>query len=285
MLQHRGYAYRADGVLVGLNDLLSGPRRFGLDAAGRVTGVAGQDWAEKYAYDPAGNVTAASWPAPPPSLGAPWAGTEVMGAREYAGTMITRAGDIRYRHDAQGRVTARQQVRLSRKPDTWQYTWDADNRLTAVTTPDRTTWRYRYDPLGRRIAKQCLTPAGDIIAQTHFTWDGATLAEQVTRPVGNAGSWPRISAAGDGSGEEPGPADQVITWDYRPGTFTPLTQTEGHPLRDAPQDQIDQRFYAIVTDLIGAPAELVSPDGTCPATSSAPCGAPRCGSPAAPPPR
>jgi len=33
-------------------------------------------------------------------------------------------------------------------------------------------------------------------------------------------------------------------------------------LAGAPQDQIDERFYAIVTDLIGAPAELVAEDGT-----------------------
>jgi len=54
----------------------------------------------------------------------------------------------------------------------------------------------------------------------------------------------------------------VITWNYRPGTFTPLTQAEHSSLRDAPQDQIDQRFYAIITDLVGTPTELASPDGT-----------------------
>ncbi len=252
VLQRRGYSYRADGALAVMEDLLSGPRRFGLDAAGRVIGVAGPGWAEQYAYDQAGNVTDATWPAPPPGLAAPWAGTDVQGRREYTGTLITHAGGIRYRHDAQGRVTTRQQVRLSRKPDTWQYTWDADNRLTAVTTPDRTTWRYLYDPLGRRIAKQRLTPSGHITEQTHFTWDGPTLAEQATFPGTPTPPWLHVSA------QEPG---QVTTWDYRPGTFTPLTQTEQRTLRDAPQDQINQRFYAIVTDLIGAPAELVSPDG------------------------
>jgi RHS repeat-associated protein len=258
VLQRRRYTYRADGVLAGLEDLLSGPRRFGLDAAGRVTRVAGPEWTEQYAYDPAGNITNATWPAPPPSLAAPWAGIDVQGRRQYAGTMITRAGGIRYRHDGQGRVTSRQQVRLSRKPDTWHYTWDADNRLTSVTTPDRTTWRYLYDPLGRRIAKQCMTSVGDVIAQTHFTWEGPTLAEQATFSSDCAAPGPHRSLAACSSGLECG---QVITWDYQPGTFTPLTQTEYNSWRGVPQDQIDKRFYAIVTDMIGAPAELVSPDG------------------------
>jgi RHS repeat-associated protein len=259
VLQRRGYSYRADGGLAGLDDLLSGSRQFSLDAAGRVTGVAGADWAEQYAYDPAGNVTTASWPTPPAGLAAPWAGSDAQGPREYTGTLISRAGGIRYRHDAQGRVTSRQQVRLSRKPDTWQYTWDADNRLTAVTTPDRTTWRYRYDPLGRRIAKQRLAPAGHVIEQTVFTWDGPTLAEQITLPAEPAPAWLHVVPASDAGTAEPG---LITTWDYRPGTFTPLSQTERRTLASTPQDQVDERFYAIVTDLIGAPAELVGQDGT-----------------------
>jgi RHS repeat-associated protein len=54
---------------------------------------------------------------------------------------------------------------------------------------------------------------------------------------------------------------QTIVWDYEPGSFRPLSQTERAPLREAPQDWIDQRFYAIVTDLVGTPTELVDPEG------------------------
>jgi len=248
LLQRRSYTYRADGCLAALDDLLSGPRQLTLDTAGRVTAVAGPDWAEQYGYDPAGNISAAAWPVPPPGPAA-WLGTDAQGPREYAGTLIARAGGVRYQHDAQGRITMRQRVRLSRKPDTWRYEWDADNRLTVVTTPDGTVWRYRYDPLGRRIAKQRLAPDGQIAEQTSFTWDGAILAEQAT----------------SGGGQD---THEVITWDYQPGTFTPLTQLTRSAQagrdswRHAPQDQVDGQFYAIVTDLIGAPAELTAPDGS-----------------------
>jgi RHS repeat-associated protein len=171
----------------------------------------------------------------------PPAAADAQGPRHYAGTLITQAGHIRYQHDQAGRIVLRQRARLSRKPDTWRYEWDADDRLTAVTTPDGTRWQYAYDPLGRRIAKQRLSPAGEAAGHASFTWDGLVLAEQATADAAGPGRW------------------QVTTWDYRPGTFTPLTQAE-HWLH-ASQDQVDQQFYAIITDLIGSPAELVGPDG------------------------
>ncbi|CAM5472461.1 hypothetical protein GCM10010230_33330 [Streptomyces narbonensis] len=151
-LQHRAYTYRPDGGLVGITDALSGPRRFDLDGAGRVTAVHARDWTERYAYDETGNQTEASWPATHPSHSA-------TGTRAYQGTRIAHAGSVRYEHDAQGRTVLRQKTRLSRKADTWRYKWDAEDRLTAVTTPDGTVWRYAYDPLGRRISKQ--SPPGD----------------------------------------------------------------------------------------------------------------------------
>jgi RHS repeat-associated protein len=247
VMQRRGYQYRADGILTGLDDLLSGPRRLTLDAAGRVTGLVGPDWAEKYSYDPAGNITAASWPAPPRSAGG-WAGAGAQGPRQYAGTLITGAGNIRYQHDACGRIVVRQRVRDSRKPDTWRYQWDADDHLTAVTTPDGTTWRYLYDPLGRRIAKLRLDTEGQVTENTAFSWDGLVLTEQLTTA-------PALTTG------------LVTTWDYQPGTFTPLTQLRQHGWTrraswdQGRQDQVDSQFYAIVTDLVGAPAELVADDG------------------------
>ncbi len=214
-LQHRAYTYRADGGLVGISDTLSGARRFDLDSAGRVTAVHARGWTEQYAYDDAGNQTQASWPAAHPSHSA-------TGTRAYQGTRITRAGAVRYEHDGQGRIVLRQKIRLSRKPDTWRYEWDAEDRLTAVTTPDGTVWRYAYDPLGRRISKQ--SPFETV----HFTWDGTTLCEQTTDDI-------------------------AFTWDY--AGLRPLAQTERR------KDSTDERFFAIVTDLIGTPTELVDESG------------------------
>ncbi|RNG30609.1 putative T7SS-secreted protein, partial [Streptomyces botrytidirepellens] len=147
LIQHRAYTYRADGNVTAINDRLNGPSSFDLDAAGRVTTVRATGWTETYAYDEAGNQTQAAWP----TNGAP---QEATGPRTYTGTRITRAGNLRYEHDAGGRLTLRQKTRLSKKPDTWHYTWDSEDRLTTVTTPDGTVWRYLYDPFGRRTTKQ-----------------------------------------------------------------------------------------------------------------------------------
>ncbi|MFJ8539183.1 putative T7SS-secreted protein [Streptomyces sp. NPDC093591] len=236
-LTHRAYTYRADGNVTAIDDHLNGARRFDLDAAGRVTRVHASSWTESYVYDAAGNQTHASWPDSMP-------GGEATGDRVYTGTRIIRAGSVRYEHDEAGRITLRQKTRLSRKPDTWQYTWDAEDRLTLVVTPDGMTWRYRYDPLGRRIAKQRLAPGGETVAeQTDFTWDGTTLAEQTTHTPGT--TQPAIS----------------LTWDHH--GLHPLAQTERktHTAAGAPQQEIDSRFYAIVTDLVGAPSELIDEHG------------------------
>ncbi|MGW2328038.1 putative T7SS-secreted protein, partial [Streptomyces sp. NPDC001700] len=167
-IQHRAYTYRADGNVTAVNDRLNGPSTFDLDAAGRVTTVRASGWTETYAYDEAGNQTQATWP----TKGAP---QEATGERTYTGTRITRAGTIRYEHDEAGRLTLRQKTRLSKKPDTWHYTWDTEDRLTTVTTPDGTLWRYQYDPFGRRTTKQRLAADGEtVLEQTDFTWDGPT---------------------------------------------------------------------------------------------------------------
>ncbi|MCS0639350.1 DUF6531 domain-containing protein [Streptomyces sp. LP05-1] len=234
LIQQRAYTYRADGNLTGVDDRLAGSRRFDLDAAGRVTAVHAAGWTETYAYDEAGNQTRATWPAGHP-------GQEAVGDRTYTGTRITRAGDVRYEHDALGRIVLRQKTRLSRKPDTWRYAWDAEDRLVSAVTPDGSRWRYTYDALGRRTAKLRLSADGQtVVEQVVFTWDGTTLCEQTTT-----------------SPELPHPV--TLTWDHQ--GLRPLSQTERITAADAPQEEIDSRFFAIVTDLVGTPSELIDEQG------------------------
>ncbi|RCG20732.1 RHS repeat protein [Streptomyces diacarni] len=231
VVQHREYTYRPDGYLTEVDDLLSGRTTYDLNEIGRVTAVHARGWTERYAYDEAGNQTEATWPTT-------HAAPEAIGPRRYEGTRITSAGKVRYEHDDAGRITLRQKARLSKKPDTWHYTWDAEDRLTEATTPDGTVWRYAYDPLGRRVAKHRM--AGEERAETvTFTWDGPTLIEQTTTA-------PAL------------PHPVTLTWNH--AGFTPLTQTE-RLTAEATQQEIDSRFYAIVTDLVGTPTELVSETG------------------------
>lgn len=191
-------------------------------------------WTETYAYDTAGNQAAAAWPSTHPEH-------EATGERAYTGTRITRAGNVRYEHDALGRITMRQKTRLSRNPETWRYEWDAEDRLTSTVTPDGTRWRYTYDALGRRAAKLRYADAGrTVVERTDFTWDGTTLCEQTTRA-------------------RELPNQVTLTWDHQ--GLHPIAQTERIASVDAPQDEIDSRFFAIVTDLVGTPSELVDEHG------------------------
>ncbi|AXB47857.1 DUF6531 domain-containing protein [Amycolatopsis albispora] len=226
LIQRRDFSYRADGHLVAVDDQLDGPRSFQLDGGGRITAVRGAGWTEQYAYDSGGNVRAAEWSG---------GDTEAHGERAYHGTLLTRAGKLRYEHDQQGRVVLRQKKRLSAKPETWHYSWNADDRLVGVVTPDGSHWRYLYDPLGRRIAKLRLGPGGTVLERTDFCWDGLQLAEQV-----HSGG-------------------HALTWDWAPGTFRPISQVQR--VRSADQGWIDSQFYSIVTDLVGTPTELVDASG------------------------
>ncbi|WP_073496260.1 putative T7SS-secreted protein [Actinacidiphila paucisporea] len=223
--RHRDYTYRPDGYLTEIRDSAGARRRFALDPEGRVTAVDAATWTESYAYDPAGNLTRHSAPGADEPGTDHHAGTDAPGTREYSGTRITRAGRTTYEHDAQGRLTRTTRRLLNGQKRVRTYTWDAEDRLTG-THGDGTAWRYRYDPLGRRIAKQQLGLDGSVHAHTDFTWEGTRLAER-TAPGGG-----------------------TTTWDYAPDSHRPLVQTEN-----------GTRFYAVVTDPVGTPTELLTAQG------------------------
>ncbi|MBQ1094843.1 RHS domain-containing protein [Streptomyces sp. b94] len=231
---HREFTYRADGCISAVDDRHSGSRRFELDQVGRVTAVHAHQWTERYAYDGAGNQTSASWPER-------HAGDEALGDRVYTGSRLLRAGRVRYEHDARGRIVIRQKSRLSGRRDTWRYAWDAEDRLTSVTTPDGTLWRYAYDPLGRRIAKSRMDADGEtVVERVAFTWDAAKLCEQTTEASATS-------------------RQVTLTWDHQGQRV--VAQAERLGAAHMPQEEIDSRFFAIVTDGIGTPTDLVDESG------------------------
>jgi RHS repeat-associated protein len=102
------------------------------------------------------------------------------------------------------------------------------------------------------VAKQRIDSEDRVLERVDYTWDGAVLAEQV-------------HTGADATA-------RVTTWDWRPGTYRPVAQTDRVPARrpsvddvaDAPSHSeawIDEQFHAIVTDLAGTPTELVDAGG------------------------
>jgi RHS repeat-associated protein len=230
----RRYVHSARGPVETV-DARTGGKRYELDAKGRATGVRAQSWTEGYAYDSGGRLIS--------SRREQGEGTGDTPAQRYTytGNRLTRAGRTRYAYDAQGRVVRRTRRSLSGVRKTWTYTWNAEDRLIGLVTPDGTTWRYTYDPLGRRISKERLDSAGETAEAVYFVWDGTRLAEEI-----------RDSGSGNRT---------TLTYEYAPDSHRAIAQSRREWLRDAPQDEVDRRFRLIVSDLAGSPLELLSPDG------------------------
>ncbi|MEU3462240.1 RHS repeat-associated core domain-containing protein [Streptomyces sp. NPDC006733] len=149
--------------------------------------------------------------------------------RAFAGNRIRRSGRTTFEHDAEGRIVRSVHRLLNGQSRVRTFTWNSQSQLVATTTPDGARWQYTYDPAGRRTAKARVDAGGAPVEQTVFVWDGARLIEQ-------------ISADG-----------RSTSWDYKPSSFLPVAQLD--------RAGTDARFHAVVTDLTGAPAELVSADG------------------------
>jgi RHS repeat-associated protein len=237
MVQHRNYVHGPGMEITATWDQVAGSRRFDLDRIGRVTAVHAQGWSERYAYNEAGDVVEAGWPAGPESGD----DAQALGEREYRGTRLYRAGRTFYRHDDRGRTILRQHRTLSGQDRSWRYEWDTEDRLVASVTPEGHRWRYRYDALGRRVTKMRVEPDGTVSEQVDFTWDGNRLVEEShRRPAGDV---------------------RVTSWDYRPESFEPVAQYRRGVPADASQEWFDREFHAIITDAIGSPAELVDTAG------------------------
>ncbi len=162
------FLYRADGYLTShATTRPSAPalhRDYTLDIRGRVTTVAHNDRpAERYSYDPLGNITAGAESAAPPAR------------REYRDNLLVHDSRGRYDYDRAGRL-----IRKTAGEHTWHYRYNSFDQLTDVYTSDRQWWRYTYDALGRRTTKQHVTDDGTVLERTDFTWDDTRLIESTT---------------------------------------------------------------------------------------------------------
>ena len=131
------------------------------------------------------------------------------------GGRLMEADGVRHLHDADGQLIEKALPDGAR----WKYRWDAQGQLIEVARPDGRKVTFAYDALGRRVRK-----AFDGRTTTYL-WDGNDLVHEVSEGA------------------------PLVTWEFEPGTFTPLAKVEG------------ERRYGVVNDHLGTPTALFDEAG------------------------
>jgi RHS repeat-associated protein len=151
-------------------------------------------------------------------------------ARQFAkvkDNRIKQWRDQEYRYDPWGNLIEKR----SGHSKLQSFSYDCENRLvraeTLVNGKLASRGEYRYDSLGRRIAKQA--EINGEVEQKRFLWQGLRMLREET-------------------------PTQSILYLYEPGSYAPLARV----------DQVEgegQKVYYFHTDQIGAPLELTDSDG------------------------
>ena len=241
----RVFSWRVDDVLEQVKDTVRDITiDYAADSSGRVTGVThvdavqDQKLSESYGFSRAGMLTKLH-----PDTSAKWADD----VDSYGGTMPRQIGRTTFTYDKAGRVIQTVTKRLSKKPLVKHFYYGSGTQPVGYEDSDHpgVGWRYLYDGLSRRVGKEQIdTATGDVLSRVVFMHQGDRLfGEQYTvnvhepRLVGSGRLWPVDPLTGDVMGQI---------------EFTNPNSVDGWS-----QDQVDAVFYAMVSDLTGAPKELV----------------------------
>ncbi|CAH0647678.1 putative deoxyribonuclease RhsA [Pseudomonas sp. Nvir] len=210
---HRRYQYDPAGELVRTLDKLRGEIKYEYEANGQLRSrdTGSLIGSEEFRYDPAANRLD-------------------FNARQFAkvkDNRIKQWRDQEYRYDPWGNLIEKR----SGHSKLQSFSYDCENRLvraeTLVNGKLASRGEYRYDSLGRRVAKRA--EINGEVEQKRFLWQGLRMLRE----------------------ETPG---QNILYLYEPGSYAPLArvdQVEGE----------EQKVYYFHTDQIGTPLELTDNEG------------------------
>jgi RHS repeat-associated protein len=198
LVADRAFEYDAQGRLSTIRDAASGVAEYRYDATGalleaRSQAAGGSD--ERYVWDANGNLTATR---------------RGEGMTYGPGNRLLRAGSRAFGYDDDGSVVA---VRDGVEEMALEY--DRQGRLSTIRRADGAIVRYRYDPLGRRVAKEV---DGRV---TRFVWDHGTLLSE---------------ADGDG---------RVTDYLFLPGTHIPVGMMQAGEQFDLVLDQAATPIQAV----------------------------------------
>jgi RHS repeat-associated protein len=215
-LLHRRYHYDAAGQLSSLDDARWGRVDYIYDPAEHlIQTLKSRGSNETFDYDGTGNISRARSE-----------GQHVVDeVRRYQrGDRLVVQGDTRFEYDAEGRLIKKIEQSSTGQPRIWTYVWNALDRLKCVTDPDGTMWRYRYDAMARRIAKELVN--GPLEKKRIYLWDKERIVHE---------------------------ADAVnhslSAWIYGDARFAPLLTVQ------------NGQSFSIVHDQLGTPREFISASG------------------------
>ncbi|MFG0499868.1 RHS repeat-associated core domain-containing protein, partial [Pseudomonas sp. YQ_13] len=210
---HRRYQYDPAGELVRTLDKLRGEIKYEYEANGQLRSrdTGSLIGSEEFRYDPAANRLD-------------------FNARQFdkvKDNRIKQWRDQEYRYDPWGNLIEKR----SGHSKLQHFAYDCENRLvraeTLVNGKLESRGEYRYDSLGRRVAKQAEIKGE--VEQKRFLWQGLRMLREET------------------------PAKSIL-YLYEPGSYAPLARV----------DQVEgegQKVYYFHTDQIGTPLELTDSDG------------------------
>ncbi|POA79273.1 sugar-binding protein, partial [Pseudomonas sp. FW305-E2] len=210
---HRRYQYDPAGELVRTLDKLRGEIKYEYEANGQLRSrdTGSLIGSEEFRYDPAANRLD-------------------FNARQFdkvKDNRIKQWRDQEYRYDPWGNLIEKR----SGHSKLQYFSYDCENQLvraeTLVNGKLESQGEYRYDSLGRRIAKQA--EINGEVEQKRFLWQGLRMLREET-------------------------PTQSILYLYEPGSYAPLARV----------DQVEgegQKVYYFHTDQIGTPLELTDSDG------------------------
>ena len=123
----------------------------------------------------------------------------------------------------------------------YHYLWQANGMIKSILTPNGTQVKFEYDALGRRTAKYTQKKT------TRYLWDGNVLLHEWSYDTERR---PPIQISGLGElSYEKEPTENVTTWVYDEGSYTPIAKL------------INDERYSIVSDYIGRPVQCFNDQG------------------------
>ena len=180
--------------------------------------------------------------------------TETQTDRHYGkGGQLQYDGKWYYYYDAKGNLIQRSQNKWHDNKKSkewhlgcWQYEWNANGSLKSVALPSGKAVYFEYDALGRRTAKIVLTDNKRTIHR--YLWDGNVLLQEWHYDLKDR---PKqvIDELGEISYDRGEPVENLITWLYEEGSFSPIGKIE------------NGETYYIVNDYLGTPTQAFNTEG------------------------